>query len=78
MVCVINPDGTITCSDGDERIAADLVKNASTQGGKAWRQQVMNVDDQAAKVLSELKAKSSPTAVILVNGTDLGWSKPRT
>ena len=29
MICVVNPDGTITCSDGDGAIANELTKVAA-------------------------------------------------
>lgn len=68
MVCVINPDGTITCSDGDDADAAKVVDTVSQHGnGKAWDKTTINVANQAAVVQNELNASTSPKAVIIVD-----------
>ena len=67
MVCVVNPDGTITCSDGDAAIATQqtaVAKEAKKGVDKAYSVELGSLLKAAAIMLRQDK---HPMAMILVD-----------
>ena len=71
MVCVVNPDGTITCSDGDAAIAREqtAVAKEAKKGGKEQLDEAYSVElgSLLKAVAIMLRQDKQPMAMILVD-----------
>jgi len=80
MACIVNPDGSITCSDGDEELTQlEMLAVASytDRTSPGWKTKASNVNAQVAAVQQELTRQGRGTmVVVLVDANKLKNASP--
>lgn len=74
MSCIVNPDGTITCSDGDEELnflEMAAVASYTNRTSPGWKTKPSDVNAQVTAVTQELTKRRAPMVVVLVDANKL-------
>ena len=69
MACVVNPDGSITCSDGDEALTVAEMAAVATYTNRTspgWDTKTPNVNAQVAAVAQQLTKPGRATMVVVL------------
>ncbi len=77
MICVINPDGTITCSDGTDATTAlnEISANATAGVSHDIQQQFAGPLGQDLKSASDRLRKQNPSLALVVIGASMLTAK---